>query len=246
MNSFFPDSNLLRQKGESRVNFAIWVFQENKASQIFQETNISYPLIRIRTGAYQGVKNVRFTENLAGFVFLKHPFWDSPFCLITDELVLIKCHLCVFMTKNDFPYDVELDLFKCLWFYPNDNQSVKKGDLKLPYKQIAFSLRSAFCGSFKSPFFNSVIELCGRFCTLTILFPMLYFYTPWTQKTLQFSGVFRGYRNIRLGTNGLTLPALLEWWEYSHHGNSVETSSVDAVKGLSPNFACNIKRIKAN
>ena len=95
------------------------------------------------------------------------------------------------MTKNDFPYDVELDLFKCLWFSPNDNQSVKKGDLKLlqkadlseeavspPYKQIAFSLRSAFCGSFKSPFFNSVIELCGRFCTLTILFPMLYFYTP--------------------------------------------------------------------
>ena len=27
-----------------------------------------------------------FSENLACFVFLKHPFWDSPFCLITDEL----------------------------------------------------------------------------------------------------------------------------------------------------------------
>ena len=34
--------------------------------------------------AYQGVRNVRFFEDLACFVFLKHPFWDSPFCLITD------------------------------------------------------------------------------------------------------------------------------------------------------------------
>ena len=30
-------------------------------------------------------KHVRFSENLACFVFLKHPFWDSPFCLIIDE-----------------------------------------------------------------------------------------------------------------------------------------------------------------
>ena len=28
--------------------------------------------------AYQGVRNVRFLENLACFIFLKHPFWDSP------------------------------------------------------------------------------------------------------------------------------------------------------------------------
>ena len=34
--------------------------------------------------AYQGVRNVRLSEGLACFVFLKHPFWDSPFCLITD------------------------------------------------------------------------------------------------------------------------------------------------------------------
>ena len=61
------------------------VFQENKASQIFLKTNISYPLIRIRTCAYQGVRNVRFLENLACFVFLKYSFWNSPFCLITGE-----------------------------------------------------------------------------------------------------------------------------------------------------------------
>ena len=33
-----------------------------------------------------GVRNVRFSENLAWFVFLKHTFWDSPFRLITDDL----------------------------------------------------------------------------------------------------------------------------------------------------------------
>ena len=38
------------------------VFQENKARQIFRKTNISYPLIRTRTCAYQGVRNVRFSE----------------------------------------------------------------------------------------------------------------------------------------------------------------------------------------
>ena len=50
------------------------VFQENKAAQIFRKTNISYPLIRTSTCAYQGVRNVRFLENFTCFVFLKHPF----------------------------------------------------------------------------------------------------------------------------------------------------------------------------
>ena len=36
--------------------------------------------------AYQELKNVRFSENLTCFLFLKHPFWDLPFCLITEEL----------------------------------------------------------------------------------------------------------------------------------------------------------------
>ena len=49
------------------------VFQENKARQIFRKMNISYPLIRTRT--YQGVRNLRFS---------KHPFWDSPICLINE------------------------------------------------------------------------------------------------------------------------------------------------------------------
>ena len=55
------------------------VFQENKARQMFQKTNIPPP-IRTYTCAYQDVRNVRFSENLACFVFLKHSFWDPPFC----------------------------------------------------------------------------------------------------------------------------------------------------------------------
>ena len=55
------------------------VFQENKTRQNFGKTDISYPVIRTRM-------NVLFSENLACFVFLKHSFWDSPFCLITGEL----------------------------------------------------------------------------------------------------------------------------------------------------------------
>ena len=46
------------------------LLQKNKAHQIFRLTNISYPLIRIRTCAYQGVRNVRFSKNLVCFVFL--------------------------------------------------------------------------------------------------------------------------------------------------------------------------------
>ena len=45
--------------------------------------------------AYQGVRKVRFLENLPCFVFSKHSFWDSPylrfvFCLITDVLSLLS------------------------------------------------------------------------------------------------------------------------------------------------------------
>ena len=73
--------------------------------------NISYPLIRTFTCAYQGVRNVRFSENLSCFVFLKHQFWDWPFCFIIDEissrLVLWKPRLTVFQgIKNDhYCYD---------------------------------------------------------------------------------------------------------------------------------------------
>ena len=37
-----------------------------------------------------GGKKCSFSENLACLVFMKHPFWDSPFCFITDELRYYK------------------------------------------------------------------------------------------------------------------------------------------------------------
>ena len=75
-------ANTVGNKVKGRISKRL--FQGNKARQIFRKTNSSYPLIRTRTCAYQGIRNVRFSENLTCFVFLKHPFRDSPFCLITD------------------------------------------------------------------------------------------------------------------------------------------------------------------
>ena len=80
-------SHCLSNKAKGRVSKGM--FQENKTRQIFRKMNISYPLIRTRT--YQGVRNVRFSENLAWFVFLKHLFWDSRFCLITNDWNYYSC-----------------------------------------------------------------------------------------------------------------------------------------------------------
>ena len=74
---------------KAKERFSKRVFQESKACQIFRKTKISYHFLRTRMRAYhQRVRNFRFSENLTCFVFLKHPFWDWPFCLITDELLL--------------------------------------------------------------------------------------------------------------------------------------------------------------
>ena len=62
----------------------IFFFIYNK---LFTWDMICFPCL-LKHNRYQGVKNVHFSENLTCFVFLKHPFWDSPFCLITDELFL--------------------------------------------------------------------------------------------------------------------------------------------------------------
>ena len=100
--SHYLTASLVGNKAKGRISKQ--VFQENKARQIFRKTNISYLLIRTRTCAYQGVRNVRFSENLVCFVFLKHPFWDSPFCLITDELnIFTKYSEISFNYQIDFP-----------------------------------------------------------------------------------------------------------------------------------------------
>ena len=77
--------------------------------------------------------HVRFSENLACFVFLKHPFWDSPFCLITDEtemassmdmaffplvkaLRIRKPHFCGACNDNLFPTFVKWCYLYYLFF----------------------------------------------------------------------------------------------------------------------------------
>ena len=42
--------------------------------------------------ALQGVRNVRFSENLPCFAFLLPTSWDSPFCFITDDLSFLEQH----------------------------------------------------------------------------------------------------------------------------------------------------------
>ena len=60
--------------------------KENKARRIFRKTNI-YPLVRTRT--YQGVRNGRFSENLACFVFLNTRFKIQPFALLPANSKLL-------------------------------------------------------------------------------------------------------------------------------------------------------------
>ena len=79
-------SSVIRQKGESQNG----CFKKAKHAKISEKQTFLtswYAHVRI-TCAYQGIRNVCFSEILACLAFLKHPFWDSPFCLITDELFI--------------------------------------------------------------------------------------------------------------------------------------------------------------
>ena len=79
----------------ARIRFSLtWVKRANLKTYVtrkqstpnFLEKTISYPMIRKRICAYQGVKNVCFSESLTCLLFSLPPFCDLPFCLITDIL----------------------------------------------------------------------------------------------------------------------------------------------------------------
>ena len=57
----------------------------DKPDNVGNKANIGMYTYKVRTRAYNGVKNVCFSKNLMCFVFLKHSFWNSPFYLITDN-----------------------------------------------------------------------------------------------------------------------------------------------------------------
>ena len=62
--------------------------------------------VTVRICAYQRVRNVRFSENLPCFLFLLSSFLDSPFCLITDNILSNKTEnflsLCWMIRYNYF------------------------------------------------------------------------------------------------------------------------------------------------
>ena len=61
-------SSVIRQKGESQNG----CFKRQSTPNFPKNEHFLPP--DTHTCAYQGVRNVRFSENLACFVFLKHPF----------------------------------------------------------------------------------------------------------------------------------------------------------------------------
>ena len=55
---------------------------KNKAVQIFREMNVFYPLIRTRTCAYQGVRNVHFWKIWTVLLSSYFCFEIRPFALL--------------------------------------------------------------------------------------------------------------------------------------------------------------------
>ena len=110
------------------------MFQENKARQIFRKTNISYPLIRTCTCAYQGVRNVRFSGNLTCFVFLKHPFGDSPFCPITNDIAF-----CEKMFQGLHSSNKHINFKDSFWIFLHETKLVVyKNEIRKPWLLSGF------------------------------------------------------------------------------------------------------------
>ena len=78
-------SSVIKQKGESQNGS----FKKTKHAKSSEKLTFLTPWYAHVCGykmfGGQEVKNVLFSENSACFVFLKHPFLDSPVCLITDD-----------------------------------------------------------------------------------------------------------------------------------------------------------------
>ena len=116
----------------------------------------------VRTCAYQGVRNVLFLENLACFIFLKHPFQDWPFCLITDN------------SSSDFIFgSLRYVIAKC------DRYCYKMGQLfycKLHQKFITKFVRIFLtkCDSFIIICYNGFITTCDVYYKIRRYNPVYY------------------------------------------------------------------------
>ena len=108
--NYCPILLVIRQKGESQNG----CFKKTKGAKFSEKTNISFPLILTRTCtcAYQGVRNISFSETLTCFVFLKHSFWDWPFCLITNDIKKIV----IYARKRVVRFDSHTFIIFTSWF----------------------------------------------------------------------------------------------------------------------------------
>ena len=116
----FSERQFVGYKAKGRISNG--VFKKTKHA-IFSEKRVFITPWYAQHTFLQGVRKVRFSENLACFVFLKHPFWDSPFCFITNELlsefhqVLKNMHLLVsfcFFRSSQQRYSIKQMLLKIL------------------------------------------------------------------------------------------------------------------------------------
>ena len=85
LNLFYGNVSFLYFLKISENQTASNVFKEYRKGSLGRNGLIEEFVGTKAKGRYQGVRNVHFSEILACFVFLLPPFWDSPFCLITDE-----------------------------------------------------------------------------------------------------------------------------------------------------------------
>ena len=79
------------------------MFQENKFRQIFRKTNSSYLLIRTRTYAFQGVRNVCFFGKFSVLCFLEIPVLRFP--LLTYYRQNDKISNNIFLAKFELDRD---------------------------------------------------------------------------------------------------------------------------------------------
>ena len=78
------------------------MFQENKACQIFQKTNIFYPLIHTHLCAYQGVKNVCFFRKFGMLCFLEAPILRFALLPYYRQFKVTTEWLLIFSTLHSF------------------------------------------------------------------------------------------------------------------------------------------------
>ena len=89
---------LARKTKGDKGNSTEWIYRESEIRAIL--SSVIRQKGELQNECFKKTKHAKFSEkqtfltpwyahvreNLARFVFLKHPFWSSSFCLITDEV----------------------------------------------------------------------------------------------------------------------------------------------------------------